>query len=281
MIQISGKPLKPSSKWPTDSIERKIIQNMLDSPEVYWYNAINELSFELRLRKNIIASAKEMSKGQAQFTIFAWSRSNAKYWQITYTGGFQLKNGVTPSDAIRDIFKNSSLYAFECATAQMMVYYHAILNSLGDYVFNRLFQNLYLYSWHADPDLGLHSIRSNHHIPGDIVYFNNPDVNPKTPWWRGENCVVLEDGKYFGHGMGLRTAKETIEILNKARRPGSYQSSYLTNLITRPSFKHLARFATQSQRFSTNKIQPSIIHHNKDSISHFRYQYYLENEADS
>ncbi len=253
MIQISGKPFKPSSKWPTDSIERKIIQKMLESPEVYWYNSINELSFELRLRKNIIASAKAMSKGQAQFTIFAWSRGNAKYWNLTYTGGFQLKYGVKPSDAIRDVFKNSSLYAFECATAEMIVFYHAILNSLGDYVFDRLFQNLYLYSWHADPDLGLHSIRSNHPIPGDIVYFNNPDVNPRTPWWRGENCVVLEDGKYFGHGLGIRTAKETIDILNKTRRPGSYQSCLSHKFNHKTILQTLARFSTQSQRFSTEK----------------------------
>ena len=43
-------------------------------------------------------------------------------------------------------------------TAKVIIYYHAVLNSIGEYLFNQLFQNLYLYSWHSDPDLGIQSL---------------------------------------------------------------------------------------------------------------------------
>ena len=112
-------------------------------------------------------------------------------------------------------------------------------------------------------------------LPGDVVYFNNPDFNPETPWWRGENAVVLEDGTYFGHGLGIGTAEQIIQALNKTRKPGSNQSAYLTNLVTRPSFKHLAKFSMLPRGYSTHKIPHVVIHHNESSISYDRYLFYL------
>ena len=160
MIQLSGMHFQQSSMWPSGSIESVIIQRMHEDPIVYSYQSIDELSFELKLRKNIIVSARAMNQGHAQFEIFANSRCNPQYWHLTDAGGFQLRYGVTPSDAIQDIYKNSSLYAFECATAKVIIYYHAVLNSIGEHLFNQLFQNLYLYSWHFDPDLGIQSIHT-------------------------------------------------------------------------------------------------------------------------
>ncbi|WP_376766752.1 hypothetical protein [Peribacillus huizhouensis] len=40
--------------------------------------------------------------------------------------------------------------------------------------------NIYLYSWHVDPDLGIQSIHTDHFLPGDVVYFNNPDLDPES-----------------------------------------------------------------------------------------------------
>ena len=31
-------------------------------------------------------------------------------------------------------------------------------------------------------------------MPGDCIYFKNPDVNPKTTEWQGENTIDLGDG---------------------------------------------------------------------------------------
>ena len=162
MIHISGMKFQQSSMWPSGSIERVIVQQMDEHPVVYSYQSLDELSFELKLRKNIIVSARAMNQGYAQFEPFSHSRCNPEYWYLTNAGGFQLKPGVRPSDAIQDIYNNSSLYAFECATAKMIIYYHAVLNSLGEYVFNQIFQDLYLYSWHADPELGIQPINTNY-----------------------------------------------------------------------------------------------------------------------
>jgi hypothetical protein len=155
---------KPVPKFNTDmtaplsasgSIESMIIQRMNEDPIVYSYQSIDELSFELKLRKNIILSARAMNQSNVQFEVFAKSRCNPQYWHLTSTGGFQLRYGVKPSDAIQDIYMNSSQYAFECATAKAIIYYHAVLILIGEYFFNQLFKNIYLYSWHVDPDLGL------------------------------------------------------------------------------------------------------------------------------
>ena len=154
------------------------------------------------------------------------------------------------------------------------IYYHAVLNSIGEYLFNQLFQNLYLYSWHTDPDLGIQSIHTDYFLPGDVVYFNNPDVDPKTPWWRGQNVVDLGDGTYFGHGFGIWTGEEMIQILNTKRIPESKNSAYLTNIVTRPTFKDLAKYSMLPRSYTAKK-QHIVIHHNKSSISSSQYLFYL------
>ena len=275
MIQIAGIPFQQNEEWPSGSIENKIIQQMHNDKLVYLYQSIEELSFELKLRKSIMASARAMNQGDAQFDTLANSLSNPQYWILTKAGGFQLRPDKSPSDAIQDIFENSSHYTFECATAIIIIYYHAILNSIDKNVFDQLFQNIYLYSWHADPDLSLQSIRTNHFIPGDVVYFNNPDFNPETSWWRGENAIVLEDGTYFGHELGIMTAEQIIEELNKWRMPGSNQSAYLTNKVLRPSFNHLAAITMFPRGYTTYKTQHFAIHHKESSISYDRYLFYL------
>jgi protein-glutamine gamma-glutamyltransferase len=242
MIQISGMPFQQDSGLAIGSVEKIILQRIQKVPVYYSYHSIHELLFDLKLRKNIIESSKRMDQGEAQFRTFQQSRCNPKYWKLTTAGGFLLKFGARPSDAVQDIFLNSSLYAFDCATASVIILYHALLKTIGAHSFNLLFQNIYLYSWNTDPNLGLYTFYSNHFIPGDIVYFNNPDFNPSTHWFRGVNAVVFEDGRFWGHGFGIRTAEEMIKILNKKRITGSLQTAYLTPLVTRPSMNYLAKW---------------------------------------
>ncbi|WP_066299225.1 protein-glutamine gamma-glutamyltransferase [Bacillus sp. FJAT-29937] len=274
MIQISGVPFQQNDNWQLGNIEKTIIQQMQNAPDFYTYNFADELLFELKVRKNIIQSANEMNKGQAKFTIFEYARCNPMYWQLTREGGFLLRPDVQPADAIQDIFQNSSLYAFECATAIPIIYYHAILHSIGRYFFNSLFQNLYIYSWHTDTDLGINTFYANHFLPGDVVYVNNPDFNRRTPQFRGVNAVLLHDGRLFGHGFNIRSLEEMIPILNENREPGSYQSAYLTKLVTRPSFKYLLRVASSNRSDRAYKLQRPTVHHNKSSISYVHYLFY-------
>ncbi|MCI2256567.1 protein-glutamine gamma-glutamyltransferase [Domibacillus sp. PGB-M46] len=274
MIRLSGMPFQQSTMWPSGSIESIILRRMNNDTAVYSYSFIGELSFELQLRKNIIISARAMNKSGVRFAVFADSRCNPQYWKLTSTGGFLLKHGVKSSDAIEDIYINSSQYAFECATAMVIIYYHALLNTIGESLFNRLFQTIYLYSWHADPDLGIKPLYKSRFLPGDIVYFRNPDFNPQTPQWRGENAVVLEDDMYFGHGLGIKTAERMIHALNQRRIPGADQSAYLTNVVVRPSFKHLATLSALQPVYSIYKYQP-VIQHNQSSVSFDQYVTYL------
>ncbi|MED4462230.1 protein-glutamine gamma-glutamyltransferase [Metabacillus fastidiosus] len=277
MIQVSGMPFQPSS-LNVGSIEKVIIKRMSDTPVLYSYPSIHKLLFELNLRKNIIESSKAMNNSQAKFTIFQYAKCNDTYWKLTKAGGFLLKSKVSPSAAILDIYQNSSQYAFECATACIIVFYHAVLKSIGKSLFNSLFRNIYLYSWHADPDLGIYTYYANQFLPGDAVYFKNPDFNRKISWYRGVNAVAVSDGKFFGHGAGIKTAKEMIEFLNKQRRPGSNQSAYLTRLVTHPSFQHLSQLSTFQRDYTAYKKQHIISHHNKSSISFLHYLTYLQKQ---
>ncbi|WNF35404.1 protein-glutamine gamma-glutamyltransferase [Bacillaceae bacterium IKA-2] len=275
MIQLSEMPFEQGDMWSSGSVEKMIFQRMNEGPIAYSYQLIDELSFEINLRKQITVSARAMNQSNVQFEPFETSRCNPHYWDLMYTGGFQLRPGVKPSDAIRDIYRNSSLYAFECATAMIIIYYHAVLNSIGEHAFNLLFQNIYLYSWHSDPDLGVNSIYTDHFLPGDVLYFNNPDFHLQTPWWKGVNAVVLGDGTYFGHGLGIKTAEQIIEALNNTRKPWSNQSAYLTNLVTRPAVKNLAKFSMMPRSYVAYKIQHVVILHKESSIPSDRYLFYL------
>ncbi|MGE6486831.1 protein-glutamine gamma-glutamyltransferase [Paenisporosarcina sp. NPDC076898] len=266
MIQISGVPFQQSDLWTAGSIERLIVEKMMEQTVVYSYESIAELSFELILRKNIIASARAMHQSNPRFETFANARSNPQYWQLTSSGGFLLKNGVKPSEAIQDIYLNSEQYAFECATAMVIIFYDAVLKSIGESLFNQLFQNnIYLYSWQYDSELQIRPYYSFQSLPGDVIYFKNPEFDPQTPQWRGENAVALEDSTYFGHGLGIMTSEKIIDELNLRRKPESTQSAYLTNVIGRPSFKHLAKISMSQPSYVVHNLQP-IVHHNESSI---------------
>lgn len=275
MLQLSGRPFTHSSLWPEDSIERKIVTGMMSDAALHSFETIDELRFELHLRINIIASAKAMNDSEIDFEIFSTSRCNPAYWILTETGGFQLRNDVLPSEAIQDVFLHGSSYGFECATAKVILLYNAVLLTIGKEKFNRFFQNLYLYSWHFDHNLSLRSIRTNHFLPGDIVYFKNPSVNPTTSWWRGENAVLLEDGTYFGHGVGIVTSEEMIQHLNQRRKPGSTISAYMMESAARPDVKHLYQLSRARVHSHWNALPPIVIFHQKNSISLERYLRYL------
>lgn len=273
MIEISGSSYQKNDRWPTGSIESAIIRRMNENPTVYSYQSMEELSFELGLRKNIIESAKAMNQSKVKFSLFKNSRSNPKYWELTSVGGFLLRDGVKPSEAIQDIYLNSSLYGFECATAMIIIYYHAVLNVIGESLFNQLFQDIYLYSWHADTDLGVIPYDTHDLIPGDVAYFNNPEFNPETPQWRGENAVLFEDDTYFGHGIGIQTAEQMIQDLNKRRKPESNRPAYLSTVVTRPSFKQLFNISRAERDVSIPIYQHGVNHHDVSSIPLYQYLY--------
>jgi len=91
-------------------LQREIVQAQERSPIPYRYGSLDELLFELALRNSIVDSALALNGSGAQFAVYRKSRCNEMYWNRTEEGGFRLKNGVAPSDAITDIYRNGPLY---------------------------------------------------------------------------------------------------------------------------------------------------------------------------
>ncbi len=200
---------------------------------------VKAAQFERQARDNIVQSALALNRSGVQFEVFEKSRCNEHYWIRTANGGFLLKPTAVPSVAIRDIYSSGPLYAFECATAIVIVLYKAVLDSLGERIFDELFANIFLRDWHYDADLRLKVIQGLAVKPGDVVYFRNPDVNPLTPQWQGENAVVLPNHLYYGHGMGVLSGVEIIAKLNAYRKTGSVKSAYLTETVLQLDYLNL------------------------------------------
>lgn len=246
MILLSGRPFDTSSlanEYPENSVEQQLLHAMSEGAGRYNYDSLNQLKFELLLRKEIVNAAIALYKSRLSFAVFHKSKANPEYWDRTENGGFRLKQGAEPAAAIEDIFKNSSAYATECATAMVIVYYRALLNVFGKERFNELFPEIYLMNWHIEEPL-LREIGTPKPaadiLLGDRGYFSNPDVNPETPQWVGENVIVLPDSLYYGHGIGITTADRIIASLNDNRRTDATQSATFLDSAGRPNFKRLS-----------------------------------------
>ncbi len=228
-----------------NSTQLGIVERMERSQFAFSYDSLQQLTFELKLRNDIIESAKALNSSGVSFASFDESRCNEEYWHLTGYGGFQLRDGVKPADAILDIFRSGSKYAFECSSAMVIVYYRALIHTLGHQTFNRLFPDILLYDWRHDKNLELltQTTAQTVVLPGDVLYFDNPDFNPETPEWRGENAVYLGNGAYYGHGIGITGAQDIIDSLNGERGPDATRSAYLTDQIVRPDFAYLAQFS--------------------------------------
>lgn len=245
MIEISGSRINTQdiiNEYPPDSIEAKILGILSSSDSLYIYESLDELKFELNMRKNIISASRELNASDFSFRTFRKSVCNLEYWIRTDEGGFLIKDGVKPCDGIKDIFVNSSMYGTECATAIVIVYYKALVNIYPEELFNELFANIHLMNWHyLDRDLDIGYYEDVDFLPGDCRYFKNPDVDPLTPEWQGENVIDLGDGTYYGHGIGIGTGEEIIDALNDNRKEGSTESAYLMDSATGPNFKYLSK----------------------------------------
>jgi len=245
MILINGNPADTAallSEYPLNSPESEIIKILSDSERENRFPSKERLDFELKLRREIINTADALYKSRLSFEVFRESKCNPDYWDRMPDGGFALKSSVKPSDAIRDIFKNSQKYGTECATAMLIVYYKALLEVFGDEDFNSLFTNIYLMNWHRiEPRLRAVGLmrKAEVFLPGDRRYFKNPDVDPDTPEWQGENVIDLGGGMYYGHGAGKHRAETFVRLLNQNRTEGADETAYLMETVGNPDYDRL------------------------------------------
>lgn len=257
MIYIKTEPIDAEAfkkRRTFSKTETGIFDAILSSEEVFRYDSEDELDFELKLRDAVIESSRKLHKSGMDFEVFRKSRCNEEYWERTANGGFRLKRGVKPRDAINDIFVNGRKYATECATAMVIVYYKALTELYSEELFNKLFPVIHLMNWH-DLDRNLREIgameREKLYLPGDRRYFINPDVDPETPYWQGENVIDLGKGQYYGHGIGITGADEIINTLNENRKKDADESAYLMDASARPNFKRLYSI---KERYEANGI---------------------------
>ncbi|WP_440119070.1 protein-glutamine gamma-glutamyltransferase [Paenibacillus sp. QZ-Y1] len=251
MIIVANQPVNlVRSDW--SAFDWHWLQQLQNSSTIYTYQSMDHLHFEWTLRESLVDAAEGLDRSGVSFASFEKSRCNPAYWNLNAEGGFELRSNVTPANGIRDIWRNGHLYAFECATATVIVLYGGVLGSIREDAFNSLFHNLLLFDWHYDSDLRLTEKNgSDTALPGDVLYFKNPDVSPETPEWQGENTIMLGEDRYYGHGIGIASGREIIRTLNQNRIPGSTVSAYLMDTVIYPDFLYLSRFA------NSNNMNPS------------------------
>jgi len=260
MIKIIGSLVDSNTivnQYTQNGIEWKIASILSSSSEVYRYDSQKQLDFEIKLRKSIVNASKDLDRSKFFFKVFRKSKCNSDYWHRTENGGFTLENGIKPSEAIKDIYIHSSQYGTECSTAIVIVYYKALVDIFPEDLFNKLFSEIYLMNWqHLDYDFGIADYMNvADDIPGDCKYFKNPDVDPLTPEWQGENVICLDNDIYYGHGVGILSAKKVIEALNKERNSDSQVSAYLMNSAKRLNFKYLSnKYYSFEQRLQEEYI---------------------------
>lgn len=245
MIRLDGNMITNewlAQNYQTGGMLWQIAGKMLSAGTVFTYQSKQALDFELTCRREIVNASERLNNSFFRFLLFVNSECNPEYWDRTQEGGFRLKKRAIPHEAVRDILKNSRKYGTECATAIVIVFYLALVEVLPVELFDRLFSDIYLMDWkYLDADLGVRVHRGvKDSLPGDCLYFKNPDVNPDTPEWQGENVIQLMNGYYYGHGIGVKTAERIIRELNRNRVRGSETSAYLMDQIVKPDFKYLA-----------------------------------------
>lgn len=246
MVIIDNKPADSAAllaSYPENSTERLVLTKMFAGTEEFRYDSLAQLQFELKLRAEIVKASADLYRSGIGFEVFRKSRCNPDFWERTGDGGFTLKNGVKPSDAIRDIFANGRKYGTECATAMVIVYYKALLETFGEKAFNELFTEIHLMNWHQI-DRRLREIGqikpAKSFFPGDRRYFKNPDVDPTTPEWQGENTIDLDGRLFYGHGIGIHDEEAILKALNRNRDEAADEQAFLMDAAGRPDFKSLA-----------------------------------------
>jgi hypothetical protein len=182
------------------------------------------------MQLNIVKAAKAFHAAGVNFSGSSKTdKVNKDLWWMGYGGKMGVRQGVKPSDALNDIFKNGDKYGMECATGTMVIFYKGILDTIGPKDFDRAFEKTRLFRWDIKDDDFKKAEKVGKlpgYWPGDHTYFKNPDFDPAHSAFQGENVIYLGEGMYFGHGLGVVSEQGVIDSLNGLRKPGAKKGAY-------------------------------------------------------
>jgi hypothetical protein len=153
---------------------------------------------------------------------------NKKFWELTKTpdgrGGFDVTMrtlaDVKPSDAIRDIFENPELYAYECYSSTAFIQLHSLLSRVGDRQFDAIETGHVTLKFTATvgpaeiirglEEFGLKEVdleaenKFDELIPGDHATFKGKSGFE-------ENVIYVGGGEFFAHPLEIIKDKGEIE----------------------------------------------------------------------
>jgi protein-glutamine gamma-glutamyltransferase len=254
MIKINHKWLDVSQIQPGTASAKSLetLQCLAEDSNVFEYRNFGDFNFEIQLRNRVIEAAIALDKSGPEFSTLEESQSNQRYWHLSKDGTFTLQPGILPHAALVDIFMNGGLYAFECGTAIVVTFLKAILALIGPRNFDYLFSDLFLYDWRPPRNMALIVRQGRDYLPGDCVYFKNPDHDLATPEWQGENAILLGRNLFYGHGIGITTAQGIINELNSNRKPYATISAFLTTHIIFLDSSFYRQFQLNTPRAKTD-----------------------------
>ncbi|MGN7396240.1 protein-glutamine gamma-glutamyltransferase [Peribacillus frigoritolerans] len=260
MIKINHKWLDVSQIQPGTASAKSLetLQCMAEDSNVFEYRNFGDFNIEIQLRNRVIEAAIALDKSGPDFSTLEESQSNQRYWHLSKDGTFTLQPGILPHAALVDIFMNGGLYAFECGTAMVVTFLKAILDLIGPRNFDHLFSDLFLYDFRPPQNMALIIHQGRDYLPGDCVYFKNPDHDLATPEWQGENAILLGNNLFYGHGIGITTAQGIIDELNSNRKPFATISAFLTTHIISLDSSFYRQFQLNNPRAKPDNSPASL-----------------------
>jgi len=229
----------------------------------------DDLFGDLAFRQRVAQAARDLAASGASFSGCQENDSvNKDLWTLGYGGRMQVRKFLeagklgSPAVALKDIFEHGRRYGFECASAMMVLFHKAILDTVGDTIFDKMFTEpayLKIFRWELkDNDyLELEQIEQGKSdlVPGSHYYYKNPDASAANSAFGGENVVYLgsENGQrmFYAHGVCgakgtyLVSEDELIASLSSLRRMGATTAPFRDTFTYSIDAKRLAAKAQQ------------------------------------
>jgi protein-glutamine gamma-glutamyltransferase len=200
---------------------------------------------DVAFRLKVIDAARALATSGAEFSPGSDTDAvNPALWSLSYGGKMTVRkfpkdgSAGSPARALRDIFDNGQMYGFECATAMMVIYHKAILDTVGEEAFDAMFsepRSLAFFRWSIkDADYVAAERMTDGEpgwMPGTHYYYRNPDASDENSAFRGENVIYLGSEKgermFYAHGVVgkegtyLVSEKDLVRSLRMLRKRGA------------------------------------------------------------